>query len=499
MIDGLLLGFQVAFSLDNLLYCLIGVTLGTFIGMLPGVGPLVTIAMLLPMTYGLPPEGSLIMLAGIYYGASYGGSSTAILVNLPGESSSVVTCLDGYQMAKKGRAGAALAIAAVGSFVAGCIGTLAIALFAPWLGRAALDFGAAEYTALIVMALVATSVLVQGAFVKGLLMALFGILIGLVGMDVNSGALRYTFGLAPLMDGIEFVVVAVGMFAFTEIITQLKSHGAEPVEATRVDSLMPTRDELKTSALPILRGTGIGMFFGILPGIGPTMSSFASYMLEKRVARDPSRFGQGAIEGVAAPEAANNAAAQTSFIPTLTLGVPGSATMALMLGALMIQGITPGPNVITERPTLFWGLVASMWIGNVLLVILNLPLIRLWTALLKVPYSWLFSLILILSCFGIYSLANSYYDVLLGAFFGVMGYVFLKLECPLAPFILGLVLGPMLEENVRRALLISHGDPTTFIASPISIGFLSATVLLVIWMLIPAVRRRKEKIELETN
>lgn len=497
MLDGLILGFEVALSLDHLLYCLIGVTLGTFIGMLPGVGPLVTIAMLLPMTYGLTPEASMIMLAGIYYGASYGGSSTAILVNLPGESSSVVTCLDGYQMARQGRAGAALAIAAIGSFVAGCIGTLAIALFAPMLGKAALQFGAAEYATLIIMALVATAVLVQGSMVKGIQMALLGILIGMVGMDLNSGAMRYTFGQQYLMEGVDFVVVAVGMFAFSEIIRELRNSGEVTKEHVDITSLMPSREELRQSVKPIMRGTGVGMFFGILPGIGSTISSFASYILEQRVAKDPGRFGKGAIEGVAGPESANNAAAQTSFIPTLTLGVPGSATMALMLGALMIHGITPGPNVISERPGLFWGLVASMWIGNVLLIILNLPLIRLWTSLLKVPYSWLFPMILVLSCFGIFTLSNNPADVMIGAAFGVFGYFLAKLEFSLAPFILGLVLGPMLEVNLRRALLISHGDPMTFIESPISVAFLSFSVLMLLLTLLPAVRRNKQHLEQE--
>ncbi|MET3792799.1 tripartite tricarboxylate transporter permease [Aquamicrobium terrae] len=499
MLDGILLGFQVAFSLDNLFYCLVGVTLGTLIGVLPGVGPLVTIAVLLPLTFGLTPEAALIMLAGIYYGASYGGSTTAILVNLPGESSSVVTCLDGYQMARQGRAGAALAIAALGSFVAGCIGTLAIALFAPLLGNFALRFGAAEYTALIIMALVATAVLVQGALLKGLLMALLGILIGMVGMDLNSGVMRYTFGMTSLMDGIDFVVVAVGMFAFSEIVSQLWSSTSEVRKTSEVTSLLPSRQELKDSAMPIVRGTGVGMFFGLLPGIGTTISSFASYMLEQRVAKDPSRFGKGAIEGVAGPESANNAAAQVSFIPTLTLGVPGSATMALMLGALMLQGITPGPNVITERPALFWGLVASMWIGNVLLVVLNLPLIRIWVWLLKVPYSWLYPVILSLACFGIYSLSNSSFDVWLGAGFGLFGYFAYKLDCPPAPFILGLVLGPMLEESVRRALLISHGDPSTFVTSPISAAFLAVTVLLLALMVLPAIRRGHKKLDLEVQ
>jgi len=497
MLDGLILGFQVALTLENLLYCLVGVTLGTFIGMLPGVGPLVTISVLLPMTYGLSPESSMIMLAGIYYGASYGGSSTAILVNLPGESSSVVTCLDGYQMARQGRAGSALAIAAIGSFFAGCAGTLAIALFAPMLGRAALEFGAAEYTTLIIMALIATAVMVQGAAVKGILMALLGILIGLVGMDANSGAMRLTFGQQFLMEGIDFVVVAVGMFAFSEIVHELSRRADDFTGQIHVQSLMPSRQELRQSVQPILRGTGVGMFFGIMPGVGTTVSSFASYILEQRCAEDPSRFGKGAIEGVAGPESANNAAAQTSFIPTLTLGVPGSATMALMLGALMLHGITPGPNVITERPELFWGLVSSMWVGNVLLIILNLPLIRLWTALLQVPYAWLVPMILILSCFGIYTLSNNPIDVLLGAGFGVFGYVLVKLEFSLAPFILGLVLGPMLEENLRRALLISHGDPWIFVQTPISAAFLSISAVLLLVMLLPSARRGKQHLEPE--
>ncbi|WP_395541211.1 tripartite tricarboxylate transporter permease [Neotabrizicola sp. sgz301269] len=497
MLDGLLIGAAVAFTLQNLLYCFLGVTLGTFIGMLPGVGPLVTIAVLLPMTYGLSPESSMIMLAGIYYGASYGGSSTAILVNLPGESSSVVTCIDGYQMARKGRAGAALAVAAIGSFVAGCIGTLAIALFAPTLGRAALQFGAAEYTSIIVLALVATAVLSQGALLRGLLMALFGILLGMIGMDLNTGVMRYTFGLTSLMDGLDFVVVAVGLFAFAEIIRELTQKQDEDYGQVKIDSLMMTRDEMRASVKPILRGTGVGMFFGVIPGIGATVSSFAAYILEQRLSKDPSRFGKGAIEGVAAPESANNASAQTSFIPTLTLGVPGSATMALMIGALMIHGITPGPNIITERPTLFWGLVVSMWVGNLLLVLLNLPLIRLWTSLLKVPYSWLFPLILVLSSFGILTLSNDPTDIIWGAAFGAFGYLISKLNYSPVPFILGLVLGPMLEESFRRALLISHGDPTTFIRSPISAGFLVAAVALALLMTLPALRSNRANLESE--
>lgn len=497
MFDGLMIGIGVAFTLQNLMYCLLGVTLGTFIGMLPGVGPLVTIAVLLPMTYGLTPEASMIMLAGIYYGASYGGSSTAILVNLPGESSSVVTCIDGYQMARNGRAGAALAVAAIGSFVAGCIGTLAIAIFAPSLGRAALQFGAAEYTSIIILALVATAVLSQGALVRGLLMALFGILLGVIGMDLNSGVMRYTFGLPSLMDGLDFVVVAVGMFAFAEIIRELAPKPPEDLGRVDIDSLMMTREEMRQSVKPILRGTGIGMFFGVIPGIGATVSSFASYVTEHRLAKDPSRFGKGAIEGVAGPESANNASAQTSFIPTLTLGVPGSATMALMIGALMIHGITPGPNIITERPTLFWGLVVSMWVGNLMLVMLNLPLIRLWIRLLKVPYSWLFPMILVLSSFGILTLSNNPSDIIWGAAFGAFGYLISKLNYSPVPFILGIVLGPMLEESFRRALLISHGDPMTFLTSPISAGFLLASAGLLVVMVLPSFRKNRANLESE--
>jgi TctA family transporter len=489
--SNLWLGFQTALSLENLLYCLIGVSLGTFIGVLPGIGPLLAIAMLLPVTYGMNPEGALIMLAGIYYGASYGGSTTAILVNLPGESSSVITCIDGHQMARQGRAGPALAIAAIGSFFAGCVGTTIIALFAPALQKLVINFAPEDYTSLILMSLVATSSLVHGSILKGLAMALLGILVGLVGSDVTSGMMRFTFGYLELMNGIDFVVVAIGIFAFVEIIRNVGDIGAEAKIISTPKNLLPSVADLKASWKPIIRGTAVGSFFGILPGTGPTISAFAAYFLEKRVSRTPERFGHGAIEGVAAPESANNAAAQTSFIPTMTMGIPGSATMALMLGALMIQGVNPGPNMMIQHPTLFWGLIASMWIGNLMLLVLNLPLLGIWVKLLKVPYRWLYPAILVFSCFGLYTLNFRGFDLVLMVLFGVAGYVFVKLKCEPIPFILGIILGPMFEEYFRRTLLISHGDASVFFTSPLSAFFLTVTVALVIVMLLPAVRRGK--------
>jgi TctA family transporter len=493
LLDNLSLGFSVALTAWNLFYCFVGVLLGTFIGVLPGIGPLVTIAVLLPLTFGLPPEGSLIMLAGIYYGASYGGSTTAILVNLPGESSSVVTCIDGYQMARQGRAGAALSIAAIGSFFAGCVGTVMIAAFGPPLASIALSFNSAEYFSLMVLALMATAALVHGSLIRGLLMGMTGVLFGLVGMDVYSGQERYTFGMLGLAEGIHFVVVAMGIFGFAEIIRNLEQTESGETYAHEAKGLMPTWADIKAVWKTIVRATGVGAFFGILPGAGPTISAFAAYMLEKRIAKDSSRFGQGAIEGVAAPESANNAAAQTSFIPTLTLGIPGSATMALMLGALMIQGINPGPQVIREHPNLFWGLVASMWIGNVMLVILNLPLVGLWVKMLKIPYRWLYPSILAFACVGVFTVNGSALDLVLTAFFALLGYLFVKLELELTPFILGFVLGPMLEENLRRAMLVSRGDPMIFLERPISAGFLAAATLLLVSMAMPAVRRGKER------
>ena len=494
ILNNLILGFTVAFSLQNLAYCFIGVLLGTLVGVLPGIGPLVTIAMLFPLTFHLPAVPALIMLAGIYYGAQYGGSTTSILVNLPGETASAVTCLDGYQMARQGRAGPALATAAIASFFAGCVGTLLIALFGPPLGEWALAFGAAEYSSLMLMGLTAAAVLTQGDAVKGLAMVVLGLLLGLVGTDVNSGMARYTFGVPALSDGIGFTVVAVGLFAVAEIVLNLESKEAREVFTSKVTNLMPVAKDLKDASWPTVRGTAVGALFGVLPGTGPALSSFATYLLEKKLARDPSRFGKGAIEGVAAPEAANNAAAQTAFIPMLTLGIPASATMALMLAAMTMQGIEPGPQVMISKPDLFWGLIASMWIGNLLLVILNLPLVGVWVRLLRVPYRWLFPSVIMFSSLGNYAVNNNPVDVYLCAVVGVLGYILAKLECEPAPLILGYVLGPLMEEYVRRALLISRGDPTVFFTRPISLAFMIATLLILVVMIAPAVRGKKASI-----
>jgi putative tricarboxylic transport membrane protein len=492
--DSLVLGFSVALSLQNLAYCFIGVLVGTLIGVLPGIGPLATIAMLLPLTFNVPPVSALIMLAGIYYGAQYGGSTTAILVNLPGETSAVVTCIDGYQMARQGRAGPALAVAAIGSFIAGTICTLLIALFAPPLAEMALKFGAPEYFSLMLMGLVTAAVLAHGDMVKSLAMVVVGLLLGIVGTDVNSGMSRFAFGIAELTDGIGFVVLAVGVFAVSEIVSNLGDQEERQVFTSKVKNLWLTWPEFKQSFGPIMRGTGVGAFFGVLPGTGPAIASFSSYMIEKKVSKTPERFGKGAIEGVAGPESANNADAQCKFIPTLTLGIPASAVMALMLGALTIQGIAPGPQVMTQKPELFWGLIASMWIGNLMLVILNLPLIGLWVSLLKVPYRMLFPAIMVFSCIGIYSVNNSNMELYLAALFGVLGFLWLKLDCAAAPMLLGFVLGPMMEENLRRALLISRGDPMVFLNRPISLSFIIATILILIIMAAPAIRRKREQI-----
>ena len=494
LFDNLIFGFGVALSLQNILYCLVGVTVGTLIGVLPGIGPLGTIAILLPITYGVPPVAALIMLAGIYYGAQYGGSTTAILVNLPGETAAVVTCIDGYQMARQGRAGPALAIAALGSFFAGTVGTLLIALFGPPLAEIALKFGSPEYFSLMLMGLVAAAVLAQGDVVKSLAMVVIGLLLGSVGSDVNTGLQRFSFGITELSDGIGFIVVAVGVFAIGEIVGNLGTKAERRVLASEVGNLFPSREDLKRSFGPILRGTTIGSFFGVLPGTGPAIASFASYMLEKRIATDPSRFGKGAIEGVAAPEAANNADAQCKFIPMLTLGLPASGVMALMLGALTIQGIQPGPEVMTLRPDLFWGLIASMWVGNLMLVVLNLPMIGLWVKLLQVPYRLLFPAIMAFSAIGIYSVNNSSFEIYLTALFGIFGFVCMKLGFPPAPMLLGYVLGPMMEENLRRAMLQSGGDPSVFVTRPISLAFIVATVLILLVMVVPTVRRRRLEI-----
>jgi len=494
LFHNLIFGFSVALSVQNLLYCFIGVLLGTLIGVLPGIGPLATIAMLLPLTFSVPPVASLIMLAGIYYGAQYGGSTTAILVNLPGETSSVVTCIDGYQMARQGRAGAALAIAALSSFFAGTVCTLIIALFGPPLAEIALKFSAPEYFSLMLMGLITAAVLAPGDMVKSLAMVVLGLLLGSVGADVDTGTRRFTFGFEELADGIGFVILAVGVFAVSEIIANLGDPEERIVFTSKVGSIFPSKEEIKRSIAPTIRGTILGAFFGVLPGTGPSIASFSSYMLEKKMAKDPSRFGKGAIEGVAGPEAANNADAQCKFIPTLTLGIPVSGVMALMLGALVMQGIVPGPTVMTQRPDLFWGLIASMWVGNLMLVVLNLPLIGLWVSLLKVPYRMLFPAIMVFSSIGIYSLNSYSFELYVAAFFGIVGFVWMKLECSPVPIMLGFILGPMMEENLRRAMKISRGDPTVFLRRPISLVFIAITVLILILVAAPALRKRRNAV-----
>lgn len=491
LLSNLALGFGVALTLQNIAFCFLGVVLGTLIGVLPGIGPVATIAMLLPITFHFEPASALIMLAGIYYGAQYGGSTSAILVNLPGEASSVVTCLDGYQMARQGRAGPALAIAALGSFFAGCIATLILATFAPPLAELAFQFGPAERFSLMVLGLVAAVTLAHGSLVKAVAMIVLGILLGLVGADPEVGRMRFTFGLPQLTDGIGFVVVAMGIFAFGEIIYNLERGSNREVFTSSVRGLWPSREDLSRAWKAVLRGTGIGSVMGILPGGGAVLGSFASYMLEKKLARDPSRFGKGAIEGVAGPESANNAGAQTSFIPLLTLGIPSNAVMALMVGAMIIHGIQPGPQVMQERPELFWGMIASMWIGNLLLVILNLPLIGIWVKLLTVPYRLLYPAIMVLCCIGIYSLNNSVFDVGLAVLFGLLGYIFIKLGCEPAPLMLGFVLGPMMEENLRKAMTISRGDPSVFVTRPLSMGMLLVAAVLLLIVILPAVRRTR--------
>jgi putative tricarboxylic transport membrane protein len=487
------LGLQAAFTPVNLFYCLVGVVLGTAIGVLPGLGPVATIAMLLPATFTLPPVSSLIMIAGIYYGAQYGGSTTAILVNLPGETSSVVTAMDGYQMARRGRAGVALATAAIGSFFAGTVCTLLVAAFGPPLATLALKFGPAEYFSLMVLGLMASIVMAHGPLLNAIGMIVFGLLLGLIGTDVTSGAQRYTFGLPELADGIGFVIVAMGMFGVGEIVRNLETEGTRELTVKRVTGLMPTKQDLKRIIAPILRGTALGAALGILPGGGPTLASFSAYSLEKKVSKTPSRFGKGAIEGVAGPEAANNAGAQMSFIPMLTLGIPSNPVMALMIGAMIIQGIQPGPSVMVEQPALFWGLIVSMWIGNFLLLVLNLPLIGLWVRMVSVPYHLLYPAILVFCAIGVYSLNNATFDVYLMALFGLLGYIFAKLECEPAPMLLGYILGPMMEEFLRRAMLLSRGDPLVFLTRPISAVLLVAAVLLLCTVLLPAFRKTREE------
>jgi TctA family transporter len=487
------LGFATAFSPYNLLYCFIGVLLGTAVGVLPGLGPVATIAMLLPITFGLPPVSALIMLAGIYYGAQYGGSTTAILINLPGESSSVVTAIDGYQMAKQGRAGPALATAALGSFFAGTVATVLLVLAAPPLADVALQFGPAEYFSLMVLGLVASVALASGSLLKAFTMIVLGLLLGLVGSDVETGTQRFTFDMPEMADGLNFVALSMGVFGLGEILRNLEHEHTRSVMVKHVSGLMLSKADFKRIIGPVLRGTGLGSILGILPGGGAMLASFAAYTMEKKISPNRAQFGKGAIEGVAAPEAANNAGAQTSFIPMLTLGIPSNPVMALMIGAMIIQGITPGPNVVTDEPALFWGMIVSMWVGNLMLVLLNLPLIGLWVRMLTIPYHLLFPAIIAFCCIGAFSVNNSVFDVFMMALFGVVGYALIKLDFEPAPLLLGFVLGPMLEENLRRAMLLSRGNPSVFVTHPLSLGLLLVAAALLVVVVMPTVRSKREE------
>jgi putative tricarboxylic transport membrane protein len=495
LLNNLGLGFQTALTLQNLAYAFFGAVLGTLIGVLPGLGPVATIAMLLPSIYTLDATPALIMLAGIYYGAQYGGSTTAILINVPGESSSVVTAIDGYQMARKGRAGAALAAAGLGSFFAGCVGTVIIAAFAPPLTELAFKFGSAEYFSLMVLGLVGAVVLASGSLVKAIAMIVLGLLLGQINTDVITGTARFSFDIPELTDGIGFVVIAMGVFGFGEIIANLGQPEEEREVFTKeVKGLWPTREDFKEAFPSVLRGTALGSVLGVLPGGGALLASFASYTLEKKVTRNPRvPFGKGAIQGVAGPESANNAGAQTSFIPMLTLGIPPNAVMALMVGAMTIKGIQPGPQVMTSNPELFWGLIASMWIGNLMLIVLNLPLIGIWIKLLTVPYRFLFPAIVVFCCIGTYSLNNNSFDVYLTAGFALLGYAFYKLSCEPAPLLLGFILGPMMEENLRRALLLARGDWSTFLTRPLSAGLLIAAALMIVVVMLPSIKSKREE------
>ena len=494
LINNLALGFGVAFTVQNLAYAFFGCILGTLIGVLPGLGPVATIAMLLPSIYALDATPALIMLAGIYYGAQYGGSTTAILINVPGESSSVVTAIDGYAMARQGRAGAALAAAGLGSFFAGCVGTIIIAAFAPPLTELAFKFGPAEYFSLMVLGLIGAVVLASGSLLKAVSMIILGLLLAQINTDVISGTARYSFDIPELTDGISFVGIAMGVFGFGEIIANLgQPASSREVFTKNVTGLLPTKEDFKLAFPAVLRGTALGSALGVLPGGGALLAAFASYTMEKKLAGPSGRFGKGDIRGVAGPESANNAGAQTSFIPMLTLGIPPNAVMALMVGAMTIKGIQPGPQVMTSNPELFWGLIASMWVGNAMLVILNLPLIGIWIKLLTVPYRFLFPAIALFCCIGVYTLNNSTFDVFMTAGFAVVGYIFYKLSCEPAPLLLGFILGPMMEENLRRALLLSRGDWSTFVTRPLSAGLLAASLLMVVIVTMPSISKRRQE------
>ena len=492
----LAIGFEQALSTQNLAFCFIGVLVGTMVGVLPGLGPLPTIAMLLPVTFGVPPAAALIMLAGIYYGAQYGGSTTAILLNLPGEASSVVTAIDGHQMALRGKAGLALFTAAVGSFFAGTVATFLIAGFAPSLAEFALRFGPAEYFSLMVLGLAASVALAHGSVLKAISMVILGLLLGTVGQDIYTGVTRFGFGIEQLVDGFNFVAIAMGVFGIGEIVRNLENERAPTTIRSRVRDLIPTGDELKSMVAPVVRGTAIGSVLGILPGGGAILGSFAAYSVERRIAKEPQRFGKGAIEGVAAPESANNAGAQTSFIPMLTLGIPSNPVMALMVGALLINGIMPGPNLMTQRPELFWGVIASMWIGNLMLLILNLPLISIWVKFMSIPYRVLYPGIIAVCCIGVFSIGNNAFDVYVMAGFSVLGYVLVKLDCEPAPLLLGFVIGRLLEEHLRRAMLLARGDPSVFVDvhnHPISALLIVVAVAALVLVCSPAIGKKREE------
>lgn len=493
-LSGFISGVEAIFTLSNLSYCFLGALLGTFVGVLPGVGPLVTIALLLPFTFLLDPGAALIMLAGIYYGSAYGGSTTSILLNIPGETASVITCIDGHAMARQGRAGPALAISAIGSFFAGSVATLIIALCAPLLSSLALLFGPADYFSLMLLGLIGAIVLAQGSLLKAFAVIILGMLLGLMGIDINSGMERYTFGVLHLTDGISFVALAMGLFGISEIVRVVTDREQATGHVIPHGRIMLNRDDLRQSAGPVLRGTLIGSLFGLLPGGGSSLATFCSYTIEKKIAANPGQFGHGAIAGVAGPESANNAAAQTSFIPLLTLGLPSNGTMALMAGAMMIHGITPGPQFITDQPTLFWSVIASMWIGNVMLLALNLPLVGVWVQLLRIPYRLLYPVIIMFCCIGIYSVSNSSFDIFTAALFGLIGFGLAVYDYEPAPLLMGFILGPMMEENLRRAMMMSRGNFAVFIEEPISLCLLLLALVLLIVTVLPSIKKRRRRI-----
>jgi putative tricarboxylic transport membrane protein len=490
-------GVGVALLPINLLYCFIGVFIGTLVGVLPGIGPVTAMSLLLPVTLSGTPEAGIIMMAGIYYGSMYGGSTTSILVNIPGEATSVVTCLDGHQMALQGRAGPALGMAAMASFIAGTLAVVGLMLVAPSLARVAVAFGPAEYFSLMVLGLVILTFLTQGSMLKSLMMACVGTVIGLIGLDSINAQARLTFGRMELYDGIGLIPVVMGLFGVAEVLTNIERPAMRSIVDQKIRQLLPTRADWKASAGPIGRGTVLGFFLGIIPGGGAVIASFASYALEKRVSKTPERFGKGAIEGVAGPEAANNAAAGGAFIPLLTLGIPPNVVMALLLGAFIIHGLQPGPLLMTQNPGLFWGVIASMYIGNAMLLVLNLPLIGMWVQLLRLPYNVLFPLILLFSIVGVYASGNNVFDVAVMMAFGVLGYLMRKVGYEAAPLVLAFVLGPMLENNLRKALILSQGELITFVQRPISAACLALAVMLLVAPLIPALRRRRERVAIE--